>query len=102
MSCPPSSMRIHYTHRLYEATTMNFVYDAQAPKKPTNVSINSDLLEKARSLKINLSATLENALAEQVRNEQRAEWVNENADAIQAYNQFVETNGTFSDSVRKF
>ncbi len=81
---------------------MNYAYNAQAPKKPTNVSINSDLLEKARSLKINLSATLENALAEQLRNEQRAEWVRENADAIQAYNQFVETNGTFSDSVRKF
>lgn len=81
---------------------MNNTYNAQAPKKPTNVSINSDLLEKARSLKINLSATLEKALAEQLRNEQRAEWVRENADAIQAYNQFVETNGTFSDSVRKF
>lgn len=81
---------------------MNNTYNAQAPKKPTNVCINSDLLEKARSLKINLSATLEKALAEQLRNEQRAEWVRENADAIQAYNQFVETNGTFSDSVRKF
>jgi antitoxin CcdA len=81
---------------------MNYAYNTQAPKKPTNVSINSDLLEKARSLKINLSATLENALAEQLRNEQRAEWVRENAGAIQAYNQFVETNGTFSDSVRKF
>ena len=81
---------------------MNYAYNAQAPKKPTNVSINSDLLEKARRLKINLSATLENALAEQLRNELRAEWVRENADAIQAYNQFIETNGTFSDSVRKF
>lgn len=81
---------------------MNEPYNTQAPKKPTNVSINSDLLEKARSLEINLSATLERALAEQLRNEQRAEWLRENADAIQAYNQFVKTNGTFSDSVRKF
>ena len=81
---------------------MNYSYDTQAPKKPTNVSINSDLLQKAKDLKINLSATLEHALAEHLRNEQRAEWIRENADAIQAYNQFVETNGTFSDSVRKF
>lgn len=81
---------------------MNYVYDTQAPKKPTNVSINKDLLEKARGLNINLSATLEHALAEQLKAEQRAQWLRENADAIQTYNQFVETNGTFSDSVRKF
>ncbi|MDT8399552.1 MAG: type II toxin-antitoxin system CcdA family antitoxin [Pseudomonadales bacterium] len=81
---------------------MNHVYNTQAPKKPTNVSINSDLLEKARGLNINLSATLEQALAEQLRHEQRAQWLRENADAIKAYNQFVESSGTFSDSVRKF
>ena len=81
---------------------MNHAYDTRAAKKPTNVSINSDLLEKARGLNINLSATLEQALAVQVRNEQRAQWLRENADAIQAYNQFVAANGTFSDSVRKF
>ncbi len=81
---------------------MNYAFNPQAPKKPTNVSINSDLLEKARSLNINLSATLEHALAEHLKAEQRAQWLRENANAIQAYNQFVETNGTFSDSVRKF
>ena len=81
---------------------MSYTYNARAPKKPTNVSINSDLLQKAKDLKINLSATLEHALAEQLRNEQRAGWLRENAGAIQAYNQYVETNGTFSDSARKF
>ena len=81
---------------------MNHAYNTQAPKRPTNVSINSDLLEKARGLNINLSATLELALAEQLRSAQRAKWLSENKDSIAAYNQFVETNGTFSDSVRKF
>lgn len=81
---------------------MNYAYNSEAPKKATNVSINSDLLEKAKGLNINLSATLERALAEQLRTEQRAQWLRENSKAIQAYNQFVETNGTFSDSVRKF
>lgn len=81
---------------------MNHAYNTQAPKKATNVSINSDLLEKARKLDINLSATLEQALAEKLRHEQRAQWLRENADAMAAYNQFVESNGTFSDSVRKF
>jgi antitoxin CcdA len=81
---------------------MTHAYNTQAPKKPTNVSINSDLLEKARALNINLSATLEQALADQLRTEQRAQWLRENAAAIKAYNHFVELNGTFSDSVRKF
>ncbi len=81
---------------------MSHAYNIQAPKKPTNVSIDSDLLEKAKALNINLSARLELALAEQLRSEQRAQWLRENADAIKAYNEFVDTNGSFSDSVRKF
>lgn len=101
-TCPLSFMRINYTHSVYGATDMNYLYNSEAPKKPTNVSINSDLLEKAKGLSINLSATLERALAEQLRIKQREQWLTENAAAIQAYNQFIETNGTFSDSVRKF
>ena len=81
---------------------MSHVFNLNAPKKPTNVSINSDLLEKAKGLNINLSATLEMALAEQLRVEQRAQWKAENAKAIQAYNSFVEANGVFSDGLRKF
>jgi len=81
---------------------MSQVFNPNAPKKPTNVSINSDLLEKAKGMKINLSATLEAALAEQLRAEQRTQWKAENAKAIQAYNNFVEENGVFSDGLRKF
>lgn len=81
---------------------MNQAYDTHAPKKPTNVSVNSDLLVKAKALNINLSATLEQALAERLQAEQRAQWLSENKDAIKAYNQDVESHGTFSDSVRKF
>lgn len=51
-------MRIIYTQGL----TINPTFDAQATKKPTNLRINSDLLAKAKDLKINLSSTLEAAL----------------------------------------
>ncbi len=81
---------------------MNHTYHSRASKTPTNVSINSDLLEKARRPNVDLSATLEHALAEQIRTAECAQWLRENADAIKAYNQFVEANGAFSDSVRKF
>ncbi len=81
---------------------MNHVFNINAPKKPTNVSVNSDLLEQARNLNINLSATLEAALADQLRAEQTKLWKAENAKAIAAYNSFVEEHGTFSDGLRKF
>ncbi len=81
---------------------MSKIFNVQASKKPTNVSINSDLLEKARSLNINLSAALEEALTQQVRAEQQAQWKKENSKAIDAYNRFVEESGVFSDELRKF
>jgi len=43
---------------------MQPVFNAQAPKMPTNLSINADLLRKAKEMDINLSATLELALVE--------------------------------------
>ncbi|HMM46266.1 MAG TPA: type II toxin-antitoxin system CcdA family antitoxin [Candidatus Macondimonas sp.] len=64
--------------------------------------INADLLAKARYLKINLSATLEQALVEVLRQRQREQWLAENRAAIDAYNQQVEAEGVFSDSLRSF
>ncbi|MGB4247342.1 MAG: type II toxin-antitoxin system CcdA family antitoxin [Pseudohongiellaceae bacterium] len=55
-----------------------------------------------RRLNINLAASLERTLAEETRTDQRAQWLRDNAQAIRAYNEFVETNGMFSDAVRKF
>ncbi len=40
--------------------------DYSAPKKPTNLSITSDVPAKAKALKLNLSATFDVALAEHV------------------------------------
>ena len=81
---------------------MNLAYNTQAPKKPTNVSINSDLLAKAKVLKINISATLEEALADVVATRQRELWKEENRAAIEAYNQMVDGSGVASDGMRSF
>ena len=85
-----------------EDMRMTPAFDTHAPKKPTNVSINSDLLIKAKELKINLSATLETALSELVSAKQREVWKNENKAAIEVYNELVEEHGTFSDDLRSF
>ncbi len=75
---------------------MSELYDYSAPKKATNLSINSDLLVKTRELKINLSATLEQALQEKLKLVKENTWKEENKLAIKAYNQFIEENGSFS------
>ncbi len=77
-------------------------YDLTAPKKPANLTINSDLLRHARAQKINLSATLERALVDELRRRQGERWLRDNRDAIAAYNAAVETQGVFSDGVRTF
>lgn len=74
---------------------------AQA-KSATNVSIRRDLLEAARAAKINLSATLEQALIEKLREAQQRQWREENRESIAAYNQHVEKHGVFSDGSRSF
>lgn len=81
---------------------MDQLFDTQALKKPTNVSINSDLLTKAKQLKINLSATFETALIEIVTAKRRELWKRENIVAIKAYNQSVDENGTFGDELKSF
>ena len=65
---------------------MDAIFDETAPKKATNLSVNRDLLEKARELKINLSHLLEDRLAVAVREEGRRRWLEENAEAIGEYN----------------
>jgi len=81
---------------------MLIAYNTQAPKRATNLSINADLLSKAREQDINLSATLEQALIEALQKRQRDQWVAENQAAFAAYNQHVEKHGVFSNKLRSF
>lgn len=81
---------------------MDTLFDPAATKKPTNLSINSDLLKKARALDINLSATLEVALAAEVKRRRADQWLKDNKASLDAYNALVEKNGVFSDGLRGF
>lgn len=81
---------------------MQTLFDINAPKKATNLSINSDLLTKSRSLNINLSATLENALQAELAKTAAEQWKKENKAAITSYNEFVEEHGCFGDEYQVF
>jgi antitoxin CcdA len=78
------------------------VFDATASKKPTNLSINSDLLQQAKEHHINLSQTLELRLAEILRDEKMRSWKKENREAVEEYNRRIEARGVFSDGLRQF
>jgi antitoxin CcdA len=71
-------------------------------KRAVNVSISTDLVERAKAAGINLSATLEAAIERELRDRERAAWLAENGEAIRAYNEDVEQRGVFSDGARTF
>ena len=66
------------------------------------MSINSDLLGNAKGQNITLSESLEEVQIAQTRAQKPAQWKQDNAEAIGAYNTFVEENGVFSDGLRQF
>lgn len=71
-------------------------------KKAANLSVRADLLEEARARKINLSQTLETALAAEIKKRREDEWREQNKEAIEAYNREIAEHGLFSDAFRQF
>jgi antitoxin CcdA len=78
------------------------LYDRSAPKRAVNVSVNADLAAKAKALGVNLSEALEARLAELVAAAERQQWLTDNAEAIDAYNERVESGAILSDFERPF
>ena len=74
----------------------------ESPKKATNVSISEALLADAKELKINVSRAAEAGLDRAIA-ERRAEiWLEENSDALQSSNEYVEQNGLPLAKYRQF
>lgn len=71
-------------------------------RRAANLSIDGALLDQAKALQINLSATLEHALEQEVRARRREQWLADNREAIAAYNTRIERDGMLSDHVRAF
>ena len=62
-------------------------------KRPTNVSLSPSLVAEARELGVNVSKACERGLEEDVRKARAAAWIEANAEAIEAWNRYVEENG---------
>ncbi|OCL82581.1 Post-segregation antitoxin CcdA [Arcobacter porcinus] len=81
---------------------MTAIYNKNAKKKATNISINSDLLEKAKQYKINISANVEKTLEALIYEYEKANWEEQNRVAIDDYNKRVKKEALFSDYFRSF
>jgi len=67
-------------------------FDA-APKKATNLTLNTKVLEMARELGMNISQTVDGLLAEEVKRRYRARWNEDNKEAVAAYNARIAKEG---------
>jgi antitoxin CcdA len=83
---------------------MAFGYDANAAKRPVNMSLNEDLVAKARQFTGNLSAQVERMLADFVLHEQKRRIDQEAAldRAIEGWNEFDAQYGSISDEYSSF
>jgi antitoxin CcdA len=72
------------------------------PRRGVNLRVDAIVLREAREYHLNLSATLERALVEQLRQLRAERWLAENKDGIAAYNALVEQHGAFADTLRNF
>ncbi|MGE4278043.1 MAG: type II toxin-antitoxin system CcdA family antitoxin [Magnetospirillum sp.] len=80
----------------------DIAFDPDAPKKPTNLSINASLLEAAKQMKINLSKACERGLQLQIAEIQAKRWQQENAEALESSNAYVDAHGLPLARFRQF
>lgn len=73
---------------------------AKAPKRATNLSVDSELLRQAKAHGVNLSQTFETALRGAVREAEARAWRERNREAIEAANELANAAGLFSDHHR--
>lgn len=71
-------------------------------KKAAKLTVNGELLDSAKRLRLNLSQVFEAGLNAAIHEKQREQWLNRNRAALEAYNEHVERDGVFSDGMRSF
>lgn len=78
---------------------MQPIFNPTTPKKAANLSVNSDFLRLAKDYNINLPATFEQALSEVVKQKQRQQWLVDNRQAIDIYNDHLADLGYLRNEV---
>lgn len=71
-------------------------------KKPTNLSISSELLAEAKELNVNLSRAAESGVKSAVQAAKAKKWMNDNRAALESSNAYIEKYGLPLDQFRPF
>ncbi len=74
--------------------------ERSARKRAVNLFVDTELLDEARRLRINISETLERRLRTIVRAEQERRWLEDNRDAIASINAFIDRHGLVASRLR--
>ena len=64
-----------------------------APRKPHNLSLDANLVKEAREHEINISRAAEEGINEALRKARADRWLEENREAIESSNRWVEEHG---------
>lgn len=76
--------------------------EAPSIRRAANLSISASLLAEAKSLSVNVSRAAEAGIADAVRREKERRWKEENSEAIERWNRWVEENGIPFSEYRQF
>ena len=74
--------------------------ERQIKKRAVNLFVDSDLLDEARRLRINMSDTLERRLRAIVKSEREKQWLQDNREAIDSINSFIDRHGLLASRLR--
>jgi antitoxin CcdA len=72
------------------------------PRAPLNLSLRTDVVARAKKLKLNISEIADAALEVAVRKAEHQRWLDENKEAFEYYNKWVEEHGIFGEEWRQF
>jgi antitoxin CcdA len=81
---------------------MNSAHPKRHPKRPTNLTVDPELLRHAKALGINVSSVLDESLRARIRQEEERRWLEDNKDAFEALNRETQEHGVWSERLRRF
>lgn len=78
------------------------LYDTAAPRRTTSLTLNGDLLAKAKGEGINLSAVAERAIAAELAERTRERLREELRRGAEAYEAYIAEHGSFAEHLREY
>ena len=78
------------------------VHAPKPRRRSVRLSIDGDLLARAEAEGVDLARALEERLVAVLRGEEKQRFIEENREAFEDYNRFVEKHGIWSDGIRLF